>query len=470
MPEWLWPRAKNSSDLTQNSDPSSDQSSDQISDSSRAGLSATTDNNQSHLELARESLRELLSDQRVPKAVRAALADDYSEVQRLLDKLEHGQVHIAVFGRVSVGKSSLLNALLGDTAFSTSPIHGETRTTAMSSWDEYDSGGVFLIDTPGINEIGGEAREQLAKDVARRVDLILFVIEGDLTDTEYTALTLLAQQQRPLLLVINKVDRYRQAELIELKQVVKERVAELVDSKNILTASAAPASQKVLRVDAAGNEVEEMRDAAPNVVDVKVRLWEILEAEGHTLAALNAGLFASDLSDEVANRIIELRRELGDQVIRMYCLSKGVAVALNPIPVVDLFAAAFVDGAMVWHLSRLYDLPITRSEAGQLVKVILTQAAALMGTVWAVHAVSSALKVGTAGMSVVVTAAAQGAVAYYSTFVVGKVAEQYLRQGKSWGEGGPKIMVRDILDSLDRESILKQARADIRRKLKADKD
>ena len=114
----------------------------------------------------------------------------------------------------------------------------------------------------------------------------------------------------------------------------------------------------------------------------------------------------------MAARIVELRRELGDKVIRTYCLSKGVAVAINPIPVADLFAAAFVDGAMVWHLSRLYDLPITRSEAGSLVKVILTQAAALMGTVWAVHLVSAALKVGTGGMSVAVTAGAQGAIAY----------------------------------------------------------
>ena len=66
-----------------------------------------------HLALARESLRELLEDRRVPAEVRETLADDFAQVQAMLERLEHGQIHIAAFGRVSVGKSATLNALLG---------------------------------------------------------------------------------------------------------------------------------------------------------------------------------------------------------------------------------------------------------------------------------------------------------------------------------------------------------------------
>ena len=141
-------------------------------------------NGDGHLALARESLRELLDDQRVPPPVRAALAEEYQQLQVLLEKIEHGHIHIAVFGRVSVGKSALLNALLGETRFSTSPLHGETTRAAHARWQEYDAGGVFLIDTPGINEVSGETREQLAHDVASRSDLVMFVVDGDITDTE----------------------------------------------------------------------------------------------------------------------------------------------------------------------------------------------------------------------------------------------------------------------------------------------
>lgn len=418
-----------------------------------------------HLTLARESLRELLSDERVPQEVRSALADDYQQVEVMLDKLEHGHVHIAVFGRVSVGKSALVNALLGEQRFATSPLHGETRTIQRGQWHEFRDGNVFLIDTPGINEVAGEAREQLARDVASRADLVLFVVDGDLTQAEIDALRALAETRRPLILVLNKVDRYTPSEQAQLLDVLRAHAGTLVHRDNLVTTAAQPAPQWVIRVDVDGNEHEEQRTRPAQIDALKARLWQVLEQEGKTLSALNASLFAGQLSDQVAARVLAARRTFGERVIRTWCVAKGVAVALNPVPVADLAAAAVVDVSMVVHLSRMYGLPLTRSEAGGLVKTIGAQMLLLMGTVWAVHLAASALKLGTGGLSAVVTGGAQGAVAYYSTYVVGRAAERYLANGKSWGDGGPKLAVQEILDSLDRDSILDQAKADIRARL-----
>ena len=201
------------------------------------------------------------------------------------------------------------------------------------------------------------------------------------------------------------------------------------------------------------------------MAELRLKLWEILEAEGKTLAALNASLFAADLSDQVGRRILAARRELGDRLVRTYCIGKGIAVAFNPVPVADLFAAAFIDVGMVVHLSKVYDLPLSKQEAGSIVKVIVAESAALMGTVWALHLVSSALKVGTLGLSTILTAGAQGAIAYYSTYLVGQAAGEYLAEGKSWGEGGPKKVVKEILDSLDRDTVLRDAKREIQARL-----
>ncbi|RMG39002.1 MAG: DUF697 domain-containing protein [Gammaproteobacteria bacterium] len=418
-----------------------------------------------HLDLARESLEALVADPRVPEPVRQALARDYAEVQAMLERLEQGHIHIAVFGRVSVGKSALLNALLGEERFSTSPLHGETTEPARGHWQEYQSGNVFLIDTPGINEVEGEAREQLAREVAQRADLVLFLVDADLTQTEREALRSVVDSHRPVILVLNKADRYRGDELAMLFDALRKHVAGLVDERNIVTAAAQPAERLVIRVDEAGNETEHWERPAPDVSEVKARLWEILEAEGKTLAALNASLFASRLSEQVGQRMLEARREIGQRLIRNYCAAKGVAVALNPVPVADLVAAAAVDVSMIVHLSRVYGLGLTRNEAGGLIRTIGSQMALLMGTIWVVHFLSSALKLGSWGLSSLVTGGAQGAVAYYSTWVVGQAAERYLAQGKSWGPGGPKRVVREILDSIDRDSILRQARDDIAARL-----
>jgi len=394
------------------------------------------------------------------------LAAEYAKLESMLDKLSQGHIHVAVLGRVGVGKSSLLNALLGTSTFAVSPLHGETRETEIAGWRELGDGGVYFIDTPGLDEVDGESRETLARDAATRADLVLFVVDADLTAGELEVLQSVASRHTPVLLVLNKADRYTDGEREALLGSIRQRAAPHVREEDIVLAAADPAPERVLRVDAEGNEREELRPREPRVDAVRDRLWMILDAEGKSLAALNASVFAGDLSDEIAARLIETRRTLGEKVIRTYSVAKGVAVALNPVPVADLFAVAMIDVSLVIHLSRIYGLPLGRAEAGSLIGTIATQMIALMGTVWAVHVLSSALKLGTGGLSVAVTAGAQGAVAYYSTYVVGRVAQQYLAQGMAWGPDGPKAVVRSILDGIDRETLLGQAGDEIRARLR----
>jgi hypothetical protein len=432
---------------------------------SKNSQSATADSGDHHLQLARESLRELIDDPRVPESVREELEHEYRKVRQMLDKLENDEIHIAVYGRVSVGKSALLNALLGESRFSTSPLHGMTREIASGNWREYAAGNILMIDTPGINEVDGEAREKLAAEVAQRADIVLFVVDGDMTGTELDALRRLKTLGMPLLVVLNKADRYSHEQLEQILASLARHLEGLVSKSDIVTASAEPARQWVIRVDEEGRETETSRQPAADVEAVRNRLWTILESEGKSLAAVNASLFAGQLSDEVATRILDAKRHLGSQLIRTYCLAKGIAVAINPVPVADLVAAAVVDVSMIVHLSRIYGLPINKGEARGLLKTIGAQMVLLMGTVWAVHVLSSALKLGTAGLSAVVTGSAQGALAYYSTWIVGQAAERYLAQGKSWGEGGPKLVVREILDSIDRDTLIADARKEIRKRL-----
>ncbi len=418
-----------------------------------------------HLGLARESLRELVNDARLPAGVRDSLSHDYEAVQAMLDKIEHGHLHLSVFGRVSTGKSSLLNALIGEERFSVSPVHGETRYSSMQAWAEEEAGGVYLIDTPGLDEAGGEDREAMAREVAGRSDLVIFVLDGDITETELDALRAVLSQGRPVIVVLNKSDLYTRDERTALLASIRKKTGALLDPEYVIVAAAQPRPQTVVEADASGNEVTKERHRDPDVAELKLKLWDILEAEGKTLAALNASLFAADLSDQVGKRILAARRELGDKLVRTYCIGKGIAVAFNPVPVADLFAAAFIDVGMVVHLSKVYDLPLSKQEAGSIVKVIVAESAALMGTVWALHLVSSALKVGTLGLSTILTAGAQGAIAYYSTYLVGQAAGEYLAEGKSWGAGGPKRVVKEILDSLDRDTVLRDAKREIQARL-----
>jgi len=275
-----------------------------------------------HLNLARESLTDLIDDARLPDGIRESLAHDYAAVEAMLDKLQHGHLHIAAFGRVSTGKSSLLNALIGENKFATSPLHGETRHSSMTPWAEVEAGGVFLIDTPGLDEAGGEERESLAKEVAERSDLVIFVLDSDITDSELFSLRTLLEQGRPVVIALNKIDLYTSEELASLLRSIEEKVSGLVQAADIIAVAAEPRPQTIVEIDNNGNETTSSREREISVDALKLRLWDIFEAEGKTLAALNASLFAADLSDQVGRRILQARRKIGDKLVRSYCVAK----------------------------------------------------------------------------------------------------------------------------------------------------
>ncbi|MEO5365909.1 MAG: GTP-binding protein [Magnetococcus sp. WYHC-3] len=442
--------------------------------SADAHASDTPSSPGAHLDLARQSLRDLLGNTRVPEAVRSALARDYQRVQELLERVDAGRIHIAVFGRVSVGKSALLNALLGEEHFSVSPLHGETKVARGANWSRGEgfeqavTGGVVLIDTPGINEIDGETRERLAHEVAAESDLVVFVVDGDLTDAEHRALVSLHQEHHsPVVLVLNKADRYSS----EDRRLLLESLARHGEGKvqHVLACAARPAPKIYLQVQADGSEQEIRRTPPPDVAALKDLLWSILEREGKTLAAYNATLFAGRLSARVAQDITKAKGDAADQMIRKYAIGKGVAVGLNPIAVVDMLSVA-ADVHMVVTLGKLYGLPLDLAKARDLLMEIIKHMGLLMGTVFGVQAAASLLKGASMGLSTVLTAGAQGAVGYYGIYMVGQVAKRYFAQGGSWGEGGAKGVVKDILASVDRDSILAQARSDIQKRLSGEKD
>ncbi len=419
-----------------------------------------------HLLDANRNLRDLIEDTSIPAAVRAELAAEFTEIETISDKLRKGEIHIAAFGRVGVGKSSLLNALLQREAFATSPLHGETREENRQAWQTLRDGHVVLIDTPGTDELEGAEREQLARTISRRADVTLMLCEGDLTDFEFQALRELCTAQRSVLLVLNKADRYTTPELALLRQRLEERCAGLLSADRVIAVSADPRPEKVIRVDGSGREHETLRERPPEIAELKERLWSLLEREGQALAALNAALFASELDEKVATRIVAARKTVAEKIIRNYCAGKAVLVALNPVPITDLLAAAGGDVAMVIHLGEVYGFRLSRREASKLLLTISAQMVALMGTYWGMNLVASALKTASAGLSTALTATAQGALAWYATYLTGKMAQTWFSRGKSWGNSGPRETARAILASLDRDAIIRTARQDIAGRLR----
>ncbi|MGA7933320.1 MAG: GTP-binding protein, partial [Kovacikia sp.] len=338
---------------------------------------------------AQGALRDLVEHLDLTPQERQGLELEIGSLESMLDKLDRQVVHIAVFGMVGRGKSSLLNALLGDQVFETGPIHGVTRVCQSANWTitreavegsdrslfrvtlpSVGNSRIELIDTPGIDEVNGEAREALARQIAKQADLILFLIAGDMTKVEYQALSELREASKPILLVFNKIDQFPDADRTAIYHKIRdERVRELLSSDEIVMAAASPlVARAVRRSD--GTMAAQLSAGKPQIEELKLKILEILHREGKSLVALNSMLYADDVNERLVQRKMDIREQSANQMIWNGVITKAVAISLNPITVVDILSSAVIDVAMILTLSRLYGIPMTRQGAVGLLQKI----------------------------------------------------------------------------------------------------
>jgi uncharacterized protein (DUF697 family) len=267
-------------------------------------------------------------------------------------------------------------------------------------------------------------------------------------------------------LVLNKADLYRPAEREQLLELFRgPRLAGLVEAKNVLTTQADPREVEYILEAADGSTRSEWRKPAPQIEDLRVRILEVLEADGRALLALNATLFAADKSDRMGALRVRLREDQANQTIWGYAVTKSLAVALNPLPAVDVLGGTAVDAAMVVNLGRIYGIAITTSNARALVTSILKAAGWVMLSEAAVSYAASFFKALTAGVGSAATMLPQGAAAGYGSYLVGQAARYYFQHGASWGEQSPKQVITQILANTDKESVLHQLKDEIKKKI-----
>lgn len=435
-----------------------------------------------HFDRARLSLKQTISRyaqtarlrKRGVEAVelQASLKTDLDWLSHSLDKLNCGLVKIAVFGLVSRGKSAVINALLGQKMLQTGPLHGVTQYPRSVYWSTASGQvQVELIDTPGLDEVGGEERARMAREVTSQADLILFVIAGDVTRTEYQALRQLQLAGKPLIVVFNKVDLYPDEDRQSIYRKLQALFAQQGDRsrpffapEDIVLIAAEPAPIEVRVEWADGRISHEWESPPPEITALKQKLLELLNREGKSLLALNALRQARTTEASIAHTTVELYRSEAEALIWQFAKWKSLAIAANPIAVLDLLGGAAVDLMMIRSLARLYGLPMTRYEATKLLKAILLSSGGLLlgevgsgfllGMGKSAGAITSLFDSASGVMAYGVSAAAQASLSGYGSYRVGKAAQVYLERGSTWGPQGSNTVIEEILHQIDRDTII----------------
>lgn len=118
------------------------------------------------------------------------------------------RLHIAIYGRRNVGKSSLINALAGQPVSLVADVPGTTTDPVRKAMELHPIGPVVLIDTAGYDDEGtvGVLRNQRTHETLAQTDLALLVLDGKVTEQDKLWLQQLRRQEVPVVAVLNKVD------------------------------------------------------------------------------------------------------------------------------------------------------------------------------------------------------------------------------------------------------------------------
>ncbi|HAC65594.1 MAG TPA: GTP-binding protein [Cyanothece sp. UBA12306] len=360
------------------------------------------------------------------KVNRQALLSRSHEIEANLVK---GELKVVVFGTGSSGKTSLVNALIGEIVGNVESTMGTTQIGEIHRLKLPGvSQEILITDTPGILESGiaGTQREQLARKLATEADLLLFVVDNDLRQSEYEPLQALAKIGKRSLLILNKIDLYTEEEQTIIKQKLQARVKDLIRDSDVILIAANPHNFAL--------ETGGIITAEPEIIPLLKRLAVVLRAEGEDLIADNILLQSQRLGEEARKIIDRQRQRKADKIIDRYQWIGAGVIAVTPLPVVDMLATAAVNAQMVIEIGQVYGCELN-SDRGKELAFSLGKTLVSLGVVkGAIDLLSKALQLNIA--TYLIGKAIQGVTAAYLTRIAGKSFIEYFRHDQDWGDGG----------------------------------
>jgi uncharacterized protein len=437
----------------------------------------------SDIDRARASLQQSLSRYASKQVgeISPSLQSDLDTLAQTLTKLDERIYIIAVFGLVSRGKSAVLNALIGQKILETGPLNGVTRLPRQVRWSPDGIVQIDAIDTPGLDEIDGDERAQMAAEVVRQADLILFIIAGDITQLEYQFLSELRQAQKPLLLVFNKADLYpeREQEIIYQQlqglgggedSVNGELLQRLLSADEVVMVAADPAAIQVRIEYPDGTMKTEWEKPAAQIAPLRDKIQQLLAREGNSLLAINALVQARSAEVSLTKNTLADLQSSASNTIQKFAFYKAISVAINPVVIFDLLGGVFIDLLLIRSLAKLYNLPLTNYEISKLFSGILFSGASLLiGEVLTsiVFGVGKTLTIVDANFTLadlpgyLLASAIQGAIAGYGAYAVGQASQRYLSAGCTWGQLGANTVMKQILDRVEDTTIVARLRDEL---------
>jgi len=293
------------------------------------------------------------------------VGDAARELRELDRRRESGETVVAVYGEVSTGKSSLIRALLPEAEIAVDVRGGTTRSVAHYRWQSPDGAGLTFADMPGFGDLDGLG-DAVARDEAARAHLVLFVADGEPTRGQWQALEAATHLGKPLVVAVNKSDRYDAEALAGIRRRITGRLGRAAS----VVAVRSGGTEEVLRREADGTEHIVERARQPDVRELRRGLQAALDCERGRLERRRDNAIFLMTARKLEGAVQAHRRDAADALVDRYARRAMFGAVAAVAPGSDLVIQGTLAVSLVRELCRLYRVDFREMAMERLVAAL----------------------------------------------------------------------------------------------------
>ncbi len=289
-----------------------------------------------------------------------------AELVELHRRRQAGEVFVAMFGRVSTGKSSIVGELLPEAEINVDARAGTTHAVTRYVWTSPADDKLVLSDVPGFGDAALD-KDETSREEAIRAHVVIFVAEGDLTRSEQSQLAQLAQLGKPIIVALNKSDRHDDETLQRIRAKVRGSIAHL-QALDIVSISAG-GQREVIERNADGTETTRVRTAPARIKPLTTALQRAIDRQSDELTQLRDTAAFHLAQRKLDDATMLHRRTACEAVISGYA-RKAVFGALAAVtPGTDVVIQGYLGVRLVQELCAIHQTHVKEIAADQLLEL-----------------------------------------------------------------------------------------------------
>lgn len=338
------------------------------------------------------------------------------QLNQVIGAIDRQEKRLAIIGGKSVGKTTL-------------------KILLEMGWAKEKQQNVIFQETPPLFTIDDS---KTIINTIENTDLILFIINGDLTETELQTIEKIIAAGIKTILVFNKEDQYLPPERKIILQQLKQRVEGIINSEDVINITAAPKPIKVVQYQPDGSRRDWQEIPAPEISQLSDRLQEVFATCGQKLVWNTSLRNVNKIKIEVQAVLNKYRRDRALPIIEQSQWIAAATAFANPVPALDLLATAAITAQLVVDLGNIYQQKFSVQQA-KTAALTLSNLMVKLGLVEiATQTIGNILKSNT--ITFMAGGAVQGISAAYLTRLAGLSLIEYFQvQDISINESGSSL-------------------------------